>query len=113
VLLVDRLAGDTQGIGDGLPRPAQAPGVVDVQLFELLHQLAQRRHSPQPDGRVAAVHRVVQASELTHRCQLRLTGSSLSIGADTFRSGTTGACWAPATAANATSPTVSWRVEPT
>ncbi len=46
VLLVDRLPSDAERLGDCLPRPAQAAGVVDVQLLELLDKLAQGCHRP-------------------------------------------------------------------
>lgn len=73
MLLVDRLAGDPKSFGDGLPRPPKAAGVVDVQLFELLHQLTQCSNGDEADGWVSAVYGVVQAYKVVHIRQLRLT----------------------------------------
>lgn len=61
MLLVDGLAGDTEGFGYGLPGPPEAAGVVDVQLFELLHQLTERSDGDEADGWISAVNGVVQA----------------------------------------------------
>ena len=83
MLLVDRLARDAEGFGDGLPRPPEDASIVDVQLFEFLHQLTQRRHGGETDGRVAAVHRIVQTGQVTHLCQLTLTRPRVSTTADT------------------------------
>lgn len=73
VLLMDGLTGDAQGVGDRLPRPAEASGVVDVQLLELLDEVAKCRDRGEADRWIATVDRVVQIGQLPHRCQLRLT----------------------------------------
>ncbi len=64
MLLVDGLAGDPERLGDGLPRPPETASVVHVQFLEFVDQPTQRRHRPEPDRRVAAVHCVVQADQL-------------------------------------------------
>ncbi len=66
MFLVHGLASDPKLVSDGLPRPTQAPSVLDVQLLELFDELTQRSDCAQPDGWVAAIHRVVQANQLTH-----------------------------------------------
>jgi hypothetical protein len=63
MLVVDGLAGGSECVGDRLPRPAECAGVVRVPLFEFLDQLAQGRICRESDGRVAAVHRVVQGTD--------------------------------------------------
>src|SRR6266498_4265460 len=56
VLLVDGLPGNTERRRDLLPRPVVHPGLLDLERLELLEELAQRGHRPQPDARVGAVH---------------------------------------------------------
>ena len=68
MLLVNRLAGDAESFGDGLPRPPEASGVVDVQLLELLHQMTQCRDGSETDGRLSAVHGIVQTGQVTPLC---------------------------------------------
>lgn len=70
MLLVDRLPSDAQRLRDRLPRPSERPGVVDVQLFELLDQVAQRSHRRQPQRRVSAVHRLAQPRQFLHLVSL-------------------------------------------
>jgi hypothetical protein len=70
VLLMDGLTGDAQGLGDRLPRPAQASGVVDVQFFELLDEVAKRRDRGEADRGIAAVDCVVQIGQLPHGVSL-------------------------------------------
>lgn len=70
VLLVHRLAGDPERLGDLLPRPADRPCIVNVQLLELLDQIAQRRYRGKADGGIAAVNCLVQSSQLAHAVSL-------------------------------------------
>jgi len=70
---MDGLTGDAQGVGDRLPRPPEASGIVDVQLLELRDEVAKHRDRGEADRGIAAVDRVVQVRQLPHRCQLRLT----------------------------------------
>lgn len=39
-------------VGDRLPGPAVAPGVVDLECFEAFQDLPQGRHRPEADRRV-------------------------------------------------------------
>jgi hypothetical protein len=66
VLLVCGLPRHSECFGDGLPGPPQRSGVVDVEFFELLDQLAQRSHRGETEGRVAAVHGGVELDQAVH-----------------------------------------------
>ncbi len=54
MLLVDRLPADAEAVGDLLPRPAAPPGVVDLERFEPLDEVAQCADRPESDAGVAA-----------------------------------------------------------
>lgn len=70
VLLVDGLPGDAQAVGDRLPRPAELPGVVDVEFLEFLDEIAKGGDGGEPDRGVAAVDGIVELGELPHDVSL-------------------------------------------
>jgi hypothetical protein len=54
VLLVDRLPGHAEDLGDLLPGPAVFPGVVDLERLELLQQPAEGGDGPEPGAAARA-----------------------------------------------------------
>jgi hypothetical protein len=73
VLLVDRLAGDAEPLGDRLPRPALLASVRNVQHLEFVDEDTKCCDGSQADVGIAAVDGVGQDGELLHGCQPRLT----------------------------------------
>ena len=66
VLLVHGLLADAEGVGDLLPRPPLATGVLDLELLERLEQDAQRGDGPEPDDGIAARGLACELGRLGH-----------------------------------------------
>ena len=60
------LTAHAQRLGDGLPTPAQLPGIGDMHRLQLLLKTLQRAHRTQSDGGVGAI----QVGVITHAVKL-------------------------------------------
>jgi len=67
VLLVHGLATHAERTGDQVPRPSDRPGIVDVEFFEFLDQIAKCSDRREPDRRIPAGNRAVETGQLAHR----------------------------------------------
>jgi len=77
MLVVDSLAADAERLRDVAPGPAEAAGVVDVELFELVQAVAKRRDRRESGGGLLAL--LHEASEVDDASRHAGTLSSAAV----------------------------------